>query len=329
MNGYRKSRSAKQSTSNHTGFTLVEVLVAISIIAILVALILPAIGGARVTVQNTAVRVELTSLEKALSDFRTQFGEEPPSRVLLFETGAGWTTPISADITPFNGPVIPAADAERLRAITLGKLAKFWRQFDFAADRDINNDGTVQAANTPLLLTGAECLTFFLGGMAVRDAVDPSRVAMTGFAANAANPFYAGTGSPVTLTSRDTSTRTGPFHEFDVIRLIDIDGDGMREYCDDLPDPSTPILYLKAKNGRYSAADMVVFGDGVRDLTGIYTQGAGGPNWKEQSFQLISPGFDREYGSGGGYTAEDGLVNKANRLNEVDNITNFADSTLE
>jgi general secretion pathway protein G len=308
----------------------VEILVTISIIAILMAFLVPAISGARRTAQLSAVRVQLTSLEKAISDFATQYGEAPPSRVLLFETGAGWTTPITAAVTPFNGSsALTALDAEKLRLTTLSKIGKFWRNFDFAANRDINNDGSVSAATTPLLLTGAECLTFFLGGMAVRDATDPTKVVYIGFSANASNPFYAGTGSPVTLVSRDQSTRRGPFDEFESARLIDVDGDGMREYCDNLPNPTCPILYLRAKNRRYDAADMVVFGDGIRDLTTIYTQGAAGPAWKEQSFQLISPGFDREFGTGGGYTADNGLVNRSARSSETDNITNFSSLTLE
>jgi prepilin-type N-terminal cleavage/methylation domain-containing protein len=339
MNGY-SNRSTKPASPNNTtrsraaaaqqGFTLVEVLVAISIIAILTAFLLPAISGASRTAKITAVRVQFTSLEKAIADFATAYGEAPPSRVLLFETGAGWTTPITADITPLNASsAIPAAEAETLRGATLGKIGKFWRQFDFAANRDINNDGVTQAATSPLLLTGAECLTFFLGGMAVQDATDPTVVAYIGFSKNAANPFFAGTGSPVTLVSRDQSTRSGPFDEFKVSQLIDVDNDGMREYCDNLPNPICPILYLRAKNRRYNTADMVVFGDGARDLTAIYTQGASGPAWKEQSFQLISPGYDREYGTGGGYTAENGLVNPGSRANEVDNITNFSQLTLE
>ena len=338
MNGYRKTRSAKVTSrqlnatgsQSRSGFTLVEILVAISIIVILMALLVPAVSGVRRTARNAAVRVELAALEKALTDFKTIYGEEPPSRVLLFETGAGWTTTISANITPFGATTaISTVEAEQLRIISISKIGKFWRQFDFAANRDINNNGTIQSAGTPLLLTGAECLAFFLGGMAVRDTVDPTRVSLIGFSGNASNPFYAGTGSPVTLVSRDTSTRKGPFHEFDVARLIDVDGDGMREYCDQLPNATCPILYLNSRNRRYEPQDMVVFGDGIRDLTAVYTQGAGGPAWKEQSFQLISPGFDREYGTGGGYAAETGLVNSGARLPEADNITNFSSGTLE
>jgi hypothetical protein len=74
---------------------------------------------------------------------------------------------------------------------------------------------------------------------------------------------------------------------------------------------------------------MAVFGDGIRDPIAIYTQGAAGPAWKEQSFQLISPGFDREFGTGGGYTADNGLVNRSARSSETDNITNFSSLTLE
>lgn len=342
MNGYRMTRSANVTAlqlnstgpQSRLGFTLVEILVAISIIVILMALLVPAVSGVRRTARNAAVRVELAALEKALTDFKTIYGEEPPSRVLLFETGAGWTTTISANITPLNAATaISAVEAEQLRIISISKIGKFWRQFDFAANRDINNDGAVQSAGTPLLLTGAECLTFFLGGMAAQDTVDPTRVSLIGFSSNASNPFYAGTsaapGTPVTLLGRDASTRKGPFHEFDVSRLIDVDGDGMREYCDQLPNTTCPILYLNSRNRRFEPQDMVVFGDGLRDLTSVYTQGAGGPAWKEQSYQLISPGFDREYGTGGGYAAETGLVNSGARLPEADNITNFSSGTLE
>ena len=48
------------------GFTLLELLIVIAIIAILMSLIIPAIAGARRRAQEAAVATELTQLDQAI-----------------------------------------------------------------------------------------------------------------------------------------------------------------------------------------------------------------------------------------------------------------------
>ncbi len=65
----------RRSTS---GFTLVEILVVISIIGILAGLAIPAITGAIVTARQTAIRVEMDVIGQALEAYKLQHGEYPP-----------------------------------------------------------------------------------------------------------------------------------------------------------------------------------------------------------------------------------------------------------
>ena len=123
--------------------------------------------------------------------------------------------------------------------------------------------------------------------------------------------------------------------EFDLGRMTDVDGDNMFEYLDALPDQTTPILYLSAAGGRYNKAtdatvhdDYDVFGDSdPRNLAQCYTQPDGSTLWKSDTFQLISPGSDGEYGAGGPFSPDEDL--DSTRGQEGDNITNFSGGTLE
>ena len=62
------------------------------------------------------------------------------------------------------------------------------------------------------------------------------------------------------------------------------------------------------------------------------------PFWKPNSYQIISPGYDRQYGYGGAYvgTGTDRVPVPATppptaalRAVETDNITNFSDGELQ
>ena len=69
------------------GFTLVELVAVVLILAFLIALLLPALSGAMKTARNAAVGAEINQLAQALASFKAQYGDYPPSRILLAEDG--------------------------------------------------------------------------------------------------------------------------------------------------------------------------------------------------------------------------------------------------
>src|SRR5262249_52277452 len=79
--------SRQNSGLDRGGFTLVELLIVIIVLAILVGLLLPVIAGALRTARNAAVQSEINNLAQALASFKSTFGDYPPSRILLCENG--------------------------------------------------------------------------------------------------------------------------------------------------------------------------------------------------------------------------------------------------
>lgn len=319
----------KRTRHSRAGFTLIEILVTISIIGLLIALLIPVIGATRATAQVAQVQSELRAIDGGLTDFKNQYGAFPPSRIVLYETATGdpsWESDTSTG----------TSDQERNRSRAL--IQGIWSGFDFTLDRDINRDGDTTDV---FVLSGAECLVFFLGGLP-----DETGQVFSGFSANPANPFAK------------AGARVGPFYEFISSRLTDVDNDDAAEYADSIPDQTTPILYLNSNNGTgYQAAetsgridDHEVFGDddasnlgkntrtaafpALRSNNYLQPDGTTGLNggqesdytaWKPKSFQLISPGFDSAYGLGGEFDPEDrdGLD-----AGDRDNITNFHSGQL-
>src|SRR5579864_3603813 len=82
-----RPRPRPQTRHHRFGFTLVELLVVILIIAVLIALLVPAIMAAVRTARDAAVASEINNLAQALADFRSKYGDYPPSRIVLSETG--------------------------------------------------------------------------------------------------------------------------------------------------------------------------------------------------------------------------------------------------
>jgi prepilin-type N-terminal cleavage/methylation domain-containing protein len=70
--GNRRSGPVRRS-----GFTLLELLVVISIIVILVAILLPVIGRARTAARTTATQAFLEQLSRAINDYNTDFRAYP------------------------------------------------------------------------------------------------------------------------------------------------------------------------------------------------------------------------------------------------------------
>lgn len=297
--------SRKKALHPRAAFTLIELMVSISIIALLIGLLLPAINGARKNARIAQVTTELKSLENALAAFKAKFGTYPPSRITLHKDNnatTGW------------------ASDNRSRVI----IRRFWPSFDFSSD---GAGGTFSSGwpGDSLTLDGPECLVFFLGG--VRDDDGPGGTAGTfiGFSNNPAQPF--------TLSGK---SRTAPYFSFPQNRLTDVDGDAISEFADPLPGQLMPYIYLSGYDGKgYSTDDLDQDGDLTgtttdKWMTSLYTQTTTATSyWNRESYQIISPGFDADYGPGGVYDPERAENTLAGtREAERDNITNFAGGAL-
>ncbi len=214
-------RPTATSGPPRAGFTLIELLVVIVVIGMLVALLLPAIQGAVRTAKNAAATTELKQLDQAFAAFKTQYGDYPPSRVLLFENGWFTTSSTTALTTPTGGTDMTVG---QLAQRSLQYMRKFFPKTTFstssavwvAADNqwyDFNGDGVLQT--TPYVLEGHQAFVFFLGGLP-RKTEDG--YAMTGFAKNPANPFtpeVAPSGAPNFFSNN----RVQPLFQFSADRL--------------------------------------------------------------------------------------------------------------
>ena len=88
--------------ANRAGFTLVEVLTVIAIIALLAALILGLAGNAQKKAARTKAEAEVTQLESFVTDYQTKYGQVPPSPGDLTKALAAANHPSSNFLDPWG-----------------------------------------------------------------------------------------------------------------------------------------------------------------------------------------------------------------------------------
>ncbi len=244
--------SRRERVRVRAAFTLVEMLVVITIIGILVALTVPAVHAVRVHAINAAISLQMSDLEMACQKYKAAIGEYPPD---------------------FTGINLPDPVGAASRAAVLRHLAKAFPRYqpaDWAAFAlDVQNNWGLNV-NT---LNAASAITFWLGGQpdwtvrADGTAIRPGDAEFTpakalmpvrgflGFSADPTNPFAASPASP---------SRIAPFFDFDLACLYCESGGAghppagtggillwpTRACNKTMPAPAT-IIYFRANNGTY------------------------------------------------------------------------------
>ena len=218
------------------GFTLVELVAVVLILAFLIALLLPALSGAVKTARNAAVGAEINQLAQALASFKSQYGDYPPSRIYLAENGDFGTVPPGTIGGNNSGDITYAQLALR----SVAALRKFFPRvvlntsggYIFGPNSlrwyDFNGNGVMDG---PYILNGHECLAFFLGGIPLPNpvivpATSATTFSMTGFGKDPINPFsnniFSDPRPPFNgaANSMYSGNRQPPFFEFANNRLI-------------------------------------------------------------------------------------------------------------
>jgi len=307
-----------------SGFTLIEILVTLTILSILIGLLFTALGPAQRTARVAEVKSDMEKLKSAITAFKLEFqGSDLPGSLTLSETG-DWSVGLNADL--------PRSRAE---------LRKVFPDYGFGAT-DFNGDGDATDLHT---LSGAECLVFFLGGMR-----NPTSGALDSFSKNPVAPFNPGGSRYPTFYDfgvsgfdNSTSRWTG--------RLVDLDNDGFPELLDPIPGQLKPYLYFSTYGGRgYRSTagnpahpDLTVApawfnpenyspASPANGMPYPYyrTWAAGSVTasdaYSKKSYQIISAGFDFVYGVGGTFNPD--TATSLMSAGDRDNIVDFHPGTL-
>lgn len=289
-------------------FTLLELLMVIGIIGILTSLLVVGVTAALRRARIVEVSAEITQFDQALASFKTQFGIEPPSNLLIPAVGGTWDTKSRAAV----------------RAI--------WPLFNFATNGGLGNGTTVH-------LNGAECLVFFLGGI---QSGTPGAGVVSGFSKNPRTPWIAPTGNADGPFFEFDSGRLVDVDGDSAFEYVDTLSDqetpylyltGQGKHYNRENDLSAPDDYdvFGGPSG---------FGDINRDMLVCYRKEDWDSPQRSESYQIISPGEDGRYGPGGLYTDGSELPERdldtsgsidpyEVRDPEDDNITNFSEGLLK
>jgi prepilin-type N-terminal cleavage/methylation domain-containing protein len=322
-------RTPTDRPARRGGFTLVELLVVITILAILFALTAAAVVKAMGTGDTVRVRSEISQLAQAVQAFKTQF-QVPyvPDRIVLPPGYDATTQQYFKSVWP------------RLNAATLGTGTATFQLGNPAQTYTVFSYWGV-SGTAPVMLQGDQALVFFLGGK-----YDPSTKTCYGFSTDGTNP----------LQNNVTGSRHGPFYDFPPDRLAVFSSGGTTtEVTGLLPRSpsfpsfkdiygSTPYLYFSSNK---AGNDYDYLFNSVYKSTQLTTNGfampvpASSPTAyslvlpfqlnatrfaNPNGFQIISAGKDTTFGKGASEWV--GYAGGGASMVGADDMANFHPNTL-
>lgn len=319
----RRRRSA-------AGFTLVELLMVILIIAMLMGMLSVAIWKAYEYVQKAAVILEIDQLHNAMSAYKEKTGQYPPSLsdLTVADRKVRFMRHLQVAFSNSNYGVTPTSfDTLRNNLRTAGQLGTNSQAYQF---RDASGSVQLLDLNT---LDQAEALVFWLAGFPTpcnASGVPAAAVRTYGFNLDKDNPMRRD--SAAAEATDPLRFRTIAQMEFKQDRFGDNDNDGWLEYLPGVYTQGTisaPFVYFDAPTyvasttppgtafnitnllGYPRATDTSGSNSGTASglaaswglavpMAEQYDVGGAVPmRWRNpQNFQIICPGKDGMYSSG-------------------------------
>jgi prepilin-type N-terminal cleavage/methylation domain-containing protein len=297
--------------SNRAGFTLVELLVVMTIIAILFALTAAAVTRALVKADETKTRNEISQLQAGVQAFKQEFQ-------VAYLPDQIWMPP-GLDPTAATNP--PGDSARYISSLwprlqgtptTPGPLSSLNTPFQMT-----NRDGTKTSytiftywglqSNTPVQLYGHQSIVLFLGGVIPRDSSGNMIGGPIGFSTSPTHPMD--------ITGQTGATnRKGPFFDgfpppsnppstADRLRLL-VGGNSFPSFIDVYG--TQPYLYFSSKKAgndyTYSTTNLpfttlpffefVEYQNANKGIVSVRFKNA-------NAFQILCAGRDTTFGPGG------------------------------
>jgi prepilin-type N-terminal cleavage/methylation domain-containing protein len=296
--------------ASRTGFTLMELLVVIALIAAVAALSLSAVNNIWISAKDAAIQNEINQMTKGCELFKQRYGVYPPSIILLREKGGYHDQKDLWSSARFLRQIFPGIDLE-LYTTSKGKEWHDWNGNGVA-------DDTILASGSPNInysyLFGINAYVLFLGGIPQYDT-SLGRHIPTGFCKDRAYP---------TRKTPPGTHRDGPFFPFDIKRLkyafhlqdreshlqVDLNGRdflpiGFATYYDHYGSPyayraslkgtidpnPNPLVPYDGLSGGAENGHVYIARVGTRPGETIYHG--------DDSFQIVSAGHDRQFGDPG------------------------------
>ncbi|MGO8690389.1 MAG: type II secretion system protein [Thermoguttaceae bacterium] len=271
------------------GFTLVELLVVITIIAVLTGLITAAAIMARKTAMSARMKIETSQMDQALNAFKEQFGADPPDGTNL------------AALQQFLANAFP-----RQTAVNPSNISLPWTP-----------------PGCSVALSPSTALSIWLGGLQYTSGNAPTGYSANqpaGFSNNPLNPFDNNASRTGPFFNFDTSRLTNGTAGTTGYVYFPNNGLSANSGASSTA-PNSPYYYYCAQNGTYtttgSGPQPYMFNasaPGFANLGGTYVN----PN----SFQILCPGLDGVYGTSNLYPPTFGGSSPAS-ASQLDDITNF------